>query len=367
MRSLDKLLLSRLGPVLAGGVAGVLAALLVTWGNPGNMGICVACFTRDIAGGLGLHRAAVVQYLRPEIAGLVLGAFGSALLFREFRPRSGSSPLVRFFLGFFAMVGALIFLGCPWRAYLRLAGGDWTAIAGIAGLSAGIGIGIGFLWKGFSLGKNSKNLSAAGYLMPLAAVAIMVLLVMAPLFGRDAQGTPVGPIFFSEKGPGAQHALLTLSLAVGLAVGWLAQRSRFCTVGALRDLFMLRDGHLFFGVLAFVLAAFATNLALGQFKPGFEGQPVAHTNHLWNFLGMTLAGLAFTLAGGCPGRQLILSGEGDGDAGVFVLGMLVGAGFAHNFSLASSASGPSPYGPTAVAIGLVFCLAAGFFMRERLD
>ena len=33
-------------------VIGALAALLVKFGNPGNMGICVACFTRDIAGAL---------------------------------------------------------------------------------------------------------------------------------------------------------------------------------------------------------------------------------------------------------------------------------------------------------------------------
>jgi uncharacterized protein len=45
----------------------VLAPILVKLGNPGNMGICVACFSRDIAGALGLHRAATVQYIRPEI------------------------------------------------------------------------------------------------------------------------------------------------------------------------------------------------------------------------------------------------------------------------------------------------------------
>ena len=65
------------------------------------------------------------------------------------------------------------------------------------------------------------------------------------------------------------------------------------------------------------------------------------------------SGLAFTLAGGCPGRQLFLSGEGDADAGVFVLGMITGAAFAHNFNLASSAAGPSPYGPAATIVGLV--------------
>ena len=80
---------------------------------------------------------------------------------------------------------------------------------------------------------------------------------------------------------------------------------------------------------------------------------------------MTLSGLAFALAGGCPGRQLILSGEGDGDAAVFVVGMIVGAGFAHNFAMASSPKGPGAFGPAAVIIGLIFCLLIGFAMRER--
>jgi YedE family putative selenium metabolism protein len=118
------------------------------------MGVCVVCFSRDIAGALGLHRAGVVQYLRPEIIGFVLGALIAALLFREFKPRTGSAPLVRFLLGMFAAFGALVFLGCPWRAYLRLAGGDWNAIFGILGLIAGIGLGIAFLRLGYSLGRS---------------------------------------------------------------------------------------------------------------------------------------------------------------------------------------------------------------------
>lgn len=363
MKDINGLLMSRYGPAVTGAVVGAAAALLVSWGNPGNMGICVACFTRDIAGALGLHRAAVVQYLRPEIPGFVLGAFLASFLTGEYRPRSGSSPLVRFFLGFFAMIGALIFLGCPWRAYARLAGGDWNALAGIGGLVVGIGIGIVFLWRGFSLGRSTGSPKWTGLVMPVAALALLVLLFVRPLFGPE--GT--GPIFFSEKGPGAAAAPALISLGVGLVIGWMGQKSRFCTVGAIRDLFMLRDGHLFSGVAAFIAAAFAVNLLLGQFKTGFEGQPIAHTNQLWNFLGMVLSGLAFTLAGGCPGRQVIMSGEGDGDAGLFVLGMLLGAAFAHNFSLASSGAGVTPFGMTATVIGLVFCLAAGFLFRIRMD
>lgn len=361
MKGFNDLLTSRYGPAVTGGVVGALASLLVYFGNPGNMGICVACFTRDIAGALGLHRAGVVQYLRPEIPGFILGAFAAAFLAKEYRPRSGSSPMVRFFLGFFAMIGALIFLGCPWRGYSRLAGGDWNALAGIGGLVVGVTIGIAFLWRGFSLGKADRSPVWAGAVMPLAALALLALLLLRPLFGPE--GT--GPVFFSTSGPGAATAPIAISLAAGLLIGWMAQKSRFCTVGAIRDLFMLKDPHLFNGVAAFVVAAFATNYLLGQFNPGFENQPVAHTNQMWNFMGMVLSGLAFTLAGGCPGRQFIMSGEGDGDAAVFVVGMLVGAAFAHNFSLASSGAGVTSYGMTATVIGMAFCLAVGLLFKIR--
>jgi YedE family putative selenium metabolism protein len=86
---------------------------------------------------------------------------------------------------------------------------------------------------------------------------------------------------------------------------------------------------------------------------------------LWNFAGMVLAGLAFALAGGCPGRQLFLAGEGDGDAAVFVMGMITGAAFAHNFGLASSPEGVGAHGISAVVIGMLVCLFIGFTMRKQ--
>ena len=125
------------GIIVVGAVIGLIAVWLQKLGNPANMGICVACFERDVAGGLGLHRAAIVQYLRPEIMGLVLGSLVAAIATREFKPRGGSAPIVRFVLGMIAAMGALVFLGCPWRAILRLAGGDGNAVLGLAGLASG--------------------------------------------------------------------------------------------------------------------------------------------------------------------------------------------------------------------------------------
>jgi YedE family putative selenium metabolism protein len=300
----------------------------------------------------------------------VLGSTIAALLFSEFKARAGSAPIVRFVLGVFAMIGALAFLGCPWRALLRLSGGDLNAILGIAGLAVGIAIGVQFLKAGYTLGRSTKTYAAVGWIMPLIVIGFLSLAIIRPQFSEG------GPIFTSESGPGSLHAALGISLVVGLVIGFLAQRTRFCTMGAVRDVILMNDTHLISGVGALVVVAFGVNAALGQVHFGFAAQPVAHSSQLWNFLGMALSGMAFALAGGCPGRQLFLSGEGDGDAAVFVLGMITGAAFAHNFALAGKpdsmvdgvlkVGGLSPFGMGAVVVGIAICLLIGFSMREKL-
>ena len=340
--------------ILAGLAVGIASVVLVALGNPVNMGFCIACFLRDIAGGVGMHRAAIVQYIRPEIIGLVLGAMIMALAGKEFKVRGGSSPMTRFVLGFCVMVGALMFLGCPLRMVIRLGGGDGNAILGLVGFIAGIFAGTLFLKKGFSLKKSQPQARVEGLLMPAVNVALLVLVIAAPAF-----------IFFSTEGPGSMRAPIAAALAAGLVVGAIAQRTRLCMAGGIRDAIMLRDFHLLMGFVAIFVAVLVGNLIVGAmsirggFTPGFAGQAVAHTDGLWNFLGMVLVGLGSVLLGGCPLRQLILSGGGNSDSSMAVLGMVVGAAFCHNFGLASSTDGPSFAGKVAVIIGLAVVCAIG--------
>ena len=363
---------SKYGIIFVGAFIGIVAAILQNEGNPGNMGFCMACFERDIAGALGLHSAGPVQYLRPEILGIILGSFLASLVYREYRARTGSAPGVRFVLGFFTMIGALVFLGCPWRALLRLAGGDWNAIIGIAGLTAGVFIGTLFIKNGFNLGRTRKTFPAAGLIMPAIAIILLALVIWEPQWDdgeTDSLGASISTPVLRESatGPGSMHPAVIVSFGIALFVGFFAQRTRFCTIGGIRDSIMIQDYHLLMGVIALVVAAFVTNLAFDQFSAGWDGQPASMPGkfYTWHFLGMVLAGLGFTLAGGCPGRQLILSGEGDADAAIFVLGMVAGAAFSHNFRLASSGAGPGDWGPAAVIIGIILMTIIGLTMRHR--
>ena len=336
--------------VAAGILIGVISAMLVFFGNPANMGFCIACFLRDTTGALGLHSAAAVQYIRPEIIGLILGACIVSLITKEFRPRGGSAPITRFTLGAFAMIGCLMFLGCPFRMILRLAGGDGNAIFGLVGFVCGILTGTFFLKKGYTLKRSYKMPKLEGAVYPAFQIVMLILLVAAPAF-----------IHFTEPegGPGAKHAAILISMAAGVIVGIVAQRTRLCMVGGIRDAVLFGEYKLLFGFVAILISALVMNLILGAvtgtafFTPGFAGQPIAHTDGLWNALGMYLAGFACILLGGCPMRQLILSGEGNTDSVVTVLGLMAGAAFAHNFGLASSADGPTANGKIAVVIGIV--------------
>lgn len=330
-----------------GGIIGLIGAILMKLGNPGNMGICIACFWRDIAGALGLHRAEVVQYIRPEIIGIIFGSFIISYMTGDFKVKGGSSPLIRFVLGFFLMIGALVFLGCPLRMLLRLGNGDLNAIVGLIGYVVGIYVGVAFLKKGYTLGRNIDQPKVVGFIFPIIAVVLLIFLVIKPAF-----------ILFSTEGPGSMAAPIIISLIAGAIVGIALQRSRICTAGGFRDAILIKDYHFLWGLIGILVFNLVGNLILNfnSFNLGFEGQPVAHANHLWNFLGMVLVGLCSVLLGGCPIRQTILASQGDGDAGVTVLGLIMGAAFAHNFGLASSPKGVTENGKIAVMVGIVFVL-----------
>ena len=89
-------------------------------------------------------------------------------------------------------------------------------------------------------------------------------------------------------------------------------------------------------------------------------------------------GWGSVLLGGCPLRQLILAGEGNGDSAITVFGMIAGAAFAHNFGLAGNpdslneagelvVGGISTAGKVAVLLGIVVLVAISLLNMPKKE
>lgn len=329
-----------------GGLFGAVAVALAALGNPAATGLCASCFLVNVAGAIHLHAKSAQSYLRPELLGIVLGAFFAAFSAREFRVRGGSSPLVHLVGGAFLIFGCEVFIGCPIKGLLRSAGGGAAGIVGIAGLVAGVLFSLPFLSDGFQLGGKKPLPESAGLLLPAAAF----LLLAAATLGAD---------FAVAAGPGgARHAPFAVSAAAGLFFGAVGQRSRFCITGSVKNAVVARDFRDALGAAAFLLVALALSAARGSFSPTLAFEPGAHTDLLWAFLAMAVVGFGAILLSGCPFRQLVLAAGGDLDACAGVAGMLLGASLSVSLGIASSPDGVTSAGKLAVLAGAVFFLAA---------
>ena len=396
----------------AGLFIGALAAWLVSQGNPGNMGLCIACFWRDVAGFFagGVTNQAAVAYIRPEIIGIILGALGASIVTKEFKPRGGSSTLLRFLLGFIFMSSALVFLGCTVRAWVRLGGGDLTALWGLLGIIIGVVVGVVVLKSGYNLGRAKGLPTWTGWIVPAIGVILLVFALITAYGGKPGfatltpangkavvpgevvvttDGTVIKPadatlvdgavvaadgtvlaeaekVAATKPMPGGKRAPLFISLVAGLAIGVVAQRSRFCSVGGIRDSILIKRYDLLFGVIGLVIGATIVNLIFGQYNLGFEGQPVAHNDVLGNIAAMVVAALSAVMLGGCPMRQMIMGSEGDADGAAAVVGMIVGAGFTHWAGIASSPAGLTDKAWPALAIYAVILAVIALMKRVRL-
>ena len=123
---------------------------------------------------------------------------------------------------------------------------------------------------------------------------------------------------------------LALSLAFGLAFGWLLQRSRFCFYCVSRDFIEQRDARGLLGILAAlamgtlgyhaVFGAFLPEPAAGRLPPGAHIGPVSIV-----LVGASFTfGLGMALAGSCISAQLYRLGEGALTAPIALVGTVLG-------------------------------------------
>jgi YedE family putative selenium metabolism protein len=310
------------------------------------MGICGACFLRDTAGALGLFSAEGPRIFRPELVGLILGAFFLRLFRGQTEGRAGAHSAARFVLGIWMGIGTLVFLGCPFRMLQRLGGGDLNAVVALCGFLLGVGVGRLFESRGYTSGKTAVVLTPAGW--PPVAVALILLALF--LLGVIPNGP--GPSDFTSKPP---HAPWFWALGIALVAGSILSLTGFCAVTAARQVFS-GPRRMLWAALALIGGYLVVALLSGKFKVGFSDEPISHSDHLWNILAMALVGLTGVLAGGCPVRQIVLAGEGNGEGLITAMGILTGCCLAHSFQAVSTTAGSTLPGRIAVMVGLGYSL-----------
>lgn len=142
-----------------------------------------------------------------------------------------------------------------------------------------------------------------------------------------------------------------ITLALGLIIGYLAQRSGFCSIGGMRDLMMFKHTRLFFGYLALIGGALIGYiifwLIIPSAFPGFfwaanngidpmPGAPsglVVGSYLILAIVGGFGMGLIGVILGGCPLRQIVMSSEGGRNSLFFVIGLIIGAVVFHAFTI----------------------------------
>lgn len=275
--------------------------------------------------------------------------------------------MIRFILGMIIMIGSLVFLGCPLRMVIRMSAGDLNAWVALIGFVLGVGTGTIMLKKGSTLGRAHETNQASGTVLPILMIGVLILALFTSLLKS------------SIAGPGSMHAPIIASLIGGLVFGAFAQKSRMCFAGGIRDVILMKNFDLLTIIGSLFVVMLIFNIATGRFVLGFNTPGIiAHSEHLWNILGMYVVGFAAVLAGGCPLRQLILAGQGSSDSAVTVLGMFIGAALCHNLGLASSGTAMNPEtkkvvagavtanGKVAVIICIIACVVIAFTNKRKI-
>jgi uncharacterized membrane protein YedE/YeeE len=319
MRGLFETFFGKTWPMWVGGLLlglGNICLFLVRspWGGSGGY----TNWGENLYDRLGAFGFAHVQAIGKHPYGLlnfvvVLGAFAGALLARKFAVRiAPPGELVKGLLGGILMaLGATLGLGCTIGGFFS----GWPALSGGAivlaiGFVIGTYLGLRYLlWEmeklpGISSGRSLSFLSGTGargawqpWLGGLVVVCFVV--VSTVLYKADA--------------------VLTWFALIGLMLGMVCQRSRFCIVRAFREPFMTGDSAAPVGVMTGLLVGIfgftvIKYMGVGASTPG-AARALALTWVYAHFplralIGGIIFGVGMTIAGGCAVGTLWRVGEG---------------------------------------------------------
>lgn len=247
--------------------------------------------------------------------GLLLGAFLSALLSKQFSVRVGpASELLKGLIGGVLIgIGAVLVRGCNIGGFF-----SGTSAMGMHGLVMAVGLTIGaFLGARFLLWEMMRDSEPAKNFMPAAIAnidlgkfvpAVLKKRELQPYFGAVViLGFIVAAIAYIMAGYSNRGVILIF----GALFGVVSQRSRFCMVHAFREPFITGDAShtkaMLLGLAVSVIGfAIIKEGAFGEFDATF----VRPTFWQGSLLGGIIFGFGMVIAGGCGGGMMWRVGEG---------------------------------------------------------
>ncbi len=255
----------------------------------------------------------------------VLGSFVAALFSKQFALRIPPiGELIKGFIGGALMaIGATVGIGCTIGSFYSgvpaLSGG---AIVFTIGLFLGVLVALKYLiWEmeylpGISTGKSYTFLSAKPDKKSWQTWAGWIIFGLLMILAYS----------YSDTNP-----IMSWFIIIGLFMGLICQRSKFCIVKSFRDPFMTGEADGAVGVIAGLLVGLFGFTIIKYFGIGIGDVALRSREMTWVFphfwlkapIGGFIFGLGMTVAGGCAVGTLWRVGEGQVKLWVAALGFLL--------------------------------------------
>ena len=120
------------------------------------------------------------------------------------------------------------------------------------------------------------------------------------------------------------------TLAVGILIGYMGQRSRFCTISGIRDFFLFRDTFRLKGLLGIIAGGAIGYTAFGLLGGDIPDFPLGMTAVdspgvlIASVIGGLGLGFFSVFSEGCPFRQYVMAAQGRESAMLYLFGSFVG-------------------------------------------
>jgi hypothetical protein len=298
-------------PAWVSGVFLAFLALLIfmwwhTWGIAGGFANWGDWFFYR----LGLYdsapeRGVLLNGMSVSNIGLLVGAFASALMSRQFAVHR--APRLEYGKGLVGGglmgVGAAIAAGCNVGGFYSALGMlDLGGLLMMFGLFAGAYLGLRYLlWEMENVNLSGQGVSGQGRrfsrdwsgVAPYIGASVFVLILVAFQVYNSLGYTQMGGLLF-----------------FGFFIGLVMHRGRFCFANAFREPFMTGDSTMMRGViLSLMIYAFGVAVMKWAYiQP--PGAGVYHPFWMGSLLGGVIFGFGMLLAGGCASGSLWRAGEG---------------------------------------------------------